>query len=119
MYYKRELGFKEIIRRYLVWSIVINCFIFRALIIAAFNLRPGLTSASPVLHGITKDLLWCSTLASLLTSIPFLLCFGFCSLFAGHLANRYQPEKMITFKSNLHRYCNVSKGLYKIPQFTG
>jgi CP family cyanate transporter-like MFS transporter len=37
-----------------------------------------------------------STLASLLTSIP-LVCFGFCSLFAGRLANRYQPEKMITF----------------------
>ncbi|WP_337133387.1 CynX/NimT family MFS transporter [Priestia megaterium] len=67
-----------------------------ALILAAFNLRPGLTSVSPVLHGITKDLGMSSTLASLLTSIP-LLCFGFCSLFAGRLANRYQPEKMITF----------------------
>ncbi|MEH6929479.1 MFS transporter [Priestia megaterium] len=67
-----------------------------ALILAAFNLRPGLTSVSPVLHGITKDLGMSSTLASLLTSIP-LLCFGFCSLFAGRLANRYQPEKIITF----------------------
>lgn len=67
-----------------------------ALILAAFNLRPGLTSVSPVLHGITKDLDMSSTLASLLTSIP-LVCFGFCSLFAGRLANRYQPEKMITF----------------------
>ncbi|MGE7717531.1 MFS transporter [Priestia aryabhattai] len=67
-----------------------------ALILAAFNLRPGLTSVSPVLHGITKDLGMSSTLASLLTSIP-LLCFGFCSLFAGRLANRYQPEKVITF----------------------
>ncbi|MEH7518235.1 MFS transporter [Priestia megaterium] len=67
-----------------------------ALILAAFNLRPGLTSVSPVLYGITKDLGMSSTLASLLTSIP-LLCFGFCSLFAGRLANRYQPEKMITF----------------------
>ncbi|MGC3790200.1 CynX/NimT family MFS transporter [Priestia aryabhattai] len=67
-----------------------------ALILAAFNLRPGITSVSPVLHGITKDLGMSSTLASLLTSIP-LVCFGFCSLFAGRLANRYQPEKMITF----------------------
>ncbi|BFI99034.1 MULTISPECIES: MFS transporter [Priestia] len=67
-----------------------------ALILAAFNLRPGLTSVSPVLHGITKNLGMSSTLASLLTSIP-LLCFGFCSLFAGRLANRYQPEKIITF----------------------
>ncbi|MEK1832571.1 MFS transporter [Priestia megaterium] len=66
-----------------------------ALILAAFNLRPGLTSVSPVLHGITKDLGMSSTLASLLTSIP-LVCFGFCSLFAGRLANRYQSEKMIT-----------------------
>lgn len=47
-----------------------------ALILAAFNLRPGLTSVSPVLHGITKDLGMSSTLASLLTSIP-LVCFGF------------------------------------------
>ncbi|MGG0592608.1 MFS transporter [Priestia megaterium] len=67
-----------------------------ALILAAFNLRPGLTSVSPVLHGITKDLGMSSTLASLLTSIP-LVCFGFCSLFAGRLANRYQSEKIITF----------------------
>lgn len=37
-----------------------------------------------------------SASASLLTSIP-LLCFGFCSLFAGHLASRYQSEKTITF----------------------
>jgi MFS transporter, CP family, cyanate transporter len=73
-----------------------NILFLFALILAAFNLRPGLTSVSPVLHGITKDLGMSSTLASLLTSIP-LLCFGFCSLFAGRLANRYQPEKMITF----------------------
>ncbi|MEW4211700.1 MFS transporter [Priestia megaterium] len=72
-----------------------NLFLF-AIILAAFNLRPGLTSVSPVLHGITKELGMSSTLASLLTSIP-LLCFGFCSLFAGRLANRYQPEKVITF----------------------
>jgi len=37
-----------------------------------------------------------SALASLLTSIP-LLCFGFCSLFAGRLASRFQSEKTITF----------------------
>ncbi|MGF9857818.1 MFS transporter [Priestia endophytica] len=67
-----------------------------ALILAAFNLRPGITSVSPVLHGITKELGMSSTSASLLTSIP-LLCFGFCSLFAGRLANRYQSEKIITF----------------------
>lgn len=67
-----------------------------ALILAAFNLRPGITSVSPVLHGITKELGMSSASASLLTSIP-LLCFGFCSLFAGRLANRYQSEKIITF----------------------
>lgn len=73
-----------------------NILFLFALILAAFNLRPGITSVSPVLHGITKELGMSSTLASLLTSIP-LLCFGFCSLFAGRLANRYQPEKIITF----------------------
>ncbi|WP_342570113.1 MFS transporter [Paenibacillus sp. FSL R5-0749] len=68
---------------------------FFALILASFNLRPGITSISPVLHGITDDLGMSSTSASLLTSIP-LLCIGFCSLFAGRLANRYQAEKIIT-----------------------
>ncbi|MDL2029716.1 MFS transporter [Bacillus subtilis] len=67
-----------------------------ALILAAFNLRPGITSVSPVLHGITEELSMSSMSASLLTSIP-LICFGFCSLFAGRLANRYQSEKIITF----------------------
>lgn len=67
-----------------------------ALILAAFNLRPGITSVSPVLHGISNELGMSSASASLLTSIP-LLCFGFCSLFAGRLANRYQSEKTITF----------------------
>lgn len=65
-----------------------------ALILASFNLRPGITSVSPVLQGITKDLGMNSTSASLLTSIP-LLCIGFCSLFAGRLASRYQSEKII------------------------
>jgi len=73
-----------------------NILFLFALILAAFNLRPGITSVSPVLHGITKELGMSSTSASLLTSIP-LLCFGFCSLFAGRLANRYQSEKVITF----------------------
>lgn len=67
-----------------------------ALILAAFNLRPGITSVSPVLNDITKELGMSSALASLLTSIP-LLCFGLCSLFAGRLANRFQTEKTITF----------------------
>ncbi|PVE71161.1 CynX/NimT family MFS transporter [Priestia megaterium] len=73
-----------------------NILFLFALILAAFNLRPGITSVSPVLHEITKELGMSSTSASLLTSIP-LLCFGFCSLFAGRLANRYQSEKVITF----------------------
>ena len=67
-----------------------------ALILAAFNLRPGITSVSPVLNDITKELGMSSALASLLTSIP-LLCFGLCSLFASRLANRFQTEKTITF----------------------
>lgn len=73
-----------------------NKLLFFALILAAFNLRPGITSVSPVLNDITKGLGMSSAMASLLTSIP-LLCFGFCSLFAGRLANRFQAEKTITF----------------------
>jgi MFS transporter, CP family, cyanate transporter len=73
-----------------------NILLLFALILASFNLRPGITSVSPVLHGVTKDLGMNSTSASLLTSIP-LLCIGFCSLFAGRLASRFQLEKVITF----------------------
>ncbi|MEK5406647.1 MFS transporter [Paenibacillus sp. FSL W8-0439] len=68
---------------------------FFALILASFNLRPGITSVSPLLHGITDDLGMSSTTASLLTSIP-LLCMGIGSLFAGRLASRFQSEKVIT-----------------------
>jgi len=68
---------------------------FFALILASFNLRPGITSISPLIHGITDDLGMSSTIASLLTSIP-LLCMGIGSLFAGRLASRFQSEKMIT-----------------------
>ncbi|MFD1887619.1 MFS transporter [Paenibacillus wenxiniae] len=68
---------------------------FFALILASFNLRPGITSVSPLLHGITDELGMSSTTASLLTSIP-LLCMGIGSLFAGRLASRFQSEKIIT-----------------------
>ncbi|MDN4079321.1 MFS transporter [Paenibacillus polymyxa] len=68
---------------------------FFALILASFNLRPGITSVSPLLHGITDDLGMSSTTASLLTSIP-LLCMGIGSLFAGRLASHFQSEKIIT-----------------------
>ena len=77
-----------------------------ALILAAFNLRPGITSVSPVLNDITKGLGMSSALASLLTSIP-LLCFGFCSLFAGRLANRFQAEKIITFFITIYAFKNI------------
>lgn len=66
-----------------------------ALILAAFNLRPGITSVSPVLHTLTDQLQMNSATASLLTSIP-LVCIGFCSLLAGRLSQRYGLEKIIT-----------------------
>lgn len=72
-----------------------NTLFFFALILASFNLRPGITSVSPALQGIIADLGMSSTTASLLTSIP-LICIGICSFFAGRLANRYQSERIIT-----------------------
>lgn len=72
-----------------------NILFLIALILASFNLRPGITSISPVLNGITTELGMNATLASLLTSIP-LVCIGFCSLFAGRLASRYKLERIVT-----------------------
>lgn len=72
-----------------------NILFFIALILASFNLSPGITSISPVLNGIATELDMSTTLASLLTSNS-LVCIGFCSLFAGRLASRYQSERVIT-----------------------
>ncbi|MEC2078554.1 CynX/NimT family MFS transporter, partial [Metabacillus fastidiosus] len=72
-----------------------NFLFILALVLAAFNLRPGITSVSPVLHTLTDQLQMSSAAVSLLTSIP-LICIGFCSLLAGRLAQRYGIEKTIT-----------------------
>ncbi|MEK4877926.1 MULTISPECIES: MFS transporter [Paenibacillus] len=67
-----------------------------AVILASLNLRPAITSVSPILQLLTDQLHLNSAAASLLTSIP-LLCIGICSLFAGRVSGRFGLERTIAF----------------------
>nr|WP_245790737.1 MFS transporter [Streptomyces monashensis] len=59
-----------------------------ALVIAALNLRPGVTSLGPVLEEIRASLAMSGTVAGLLTSIPA-VCFALVGSMAPALARRY------------------------------
>ncbi|MFD8391011.1 CynX/NimT family MFS transporter [Streptomyces sp. NPDC059680] len=59
-----------------------------ALVIAALNLRPGVTSLGPVLEEVRDSLAMSGTVAGLLTSIPA-VCFALVGSMAPALARRY------------------------------
>ncbi|MGW0583294.1 MFS transporter, partial [Streptomyces sp. NPDC002920] len=59
-----------------------------ALVLAALNLRPGVTSLGPVLEEVRDSLAMSGTLAGLLTSVPA-VCFALVGATAPALARRY------------------------------
>nr|WP_218617801.1 MFS transporter [Cryptosporangium aurantiacum] len=65
-----------------------------ALILAALNLRPAVTSLGPVLEEIRADLGMSAGLAGLLTSVPA-LCFAVVGVTAPRLARRFGPDAVI------------------------
>ena len=65
-----------------------------ALVLAAVNLRPAVTSLGPVLAEARADLGMSATVAGLLTSIPA-VCFALVGLTAPRLARRYGPDAVI------------------------
>ncbi|MEK5640858.1 MULTISPECIES: MFS transporter [Paenibacillus] len=65
-----------------------------ALFLAALNLRPAISSVSPLLALIRDDLGMSSAAASLLTSIP-VLCMGLLSPVSAKLAGRVGTERVI------------------------
>ncbi|GAA1360787.1 CynX/NimT family MFS transporter [Streptomyces beijiangensis] len=65
-----------------------------ALVLAALNLRPAVTSLGPVLEEIRAGLGMSATVAGLLTSVPA-LCFALVGFTAPRLARRYGPGGVI------------------------
>ncbi|MEQ6356292.1 MFS transporter [Lysinibacillus sp. M3] len=67
-----------------------------AIILASFNLRPVITSVSPLLGTIRESLQMSAATASLLTSLA-VLCMGLFAPFAIKLANRFSIERAIAY----------------------
>ncbi|MGE7673653.1 CynX/NimT family MFS transporter [Lysinibacillus sp. NPDC094403] len=67
-----------------------------AIILASFNLRPVITSVSPLLGTIRDSLQMSAATASLLTSLA-VLCMGLFAPFAIKLANRFSIERTIAY----------------------
>ncbi|WP_079911798.1 CynX/NimT family MFS transporter [Paenibacillus sp. 32352] len=66
-----------------------------ALFLASLNLRPAISSISPLLETIRNDLGMNGSVASLLTSIP-VLCMGVFSPLAVKLSSRWGLERILT-----------------------
>lgn len=67
-----------------------------AIILASFNLRPVITSVSPLLGTIRESLHMSAATASLLTSLA-VLCMGLFAPFAIKLANRFSLERTVAY----------------------
>lgn len=80
-----------------------------ALVIAALNLRPGVTSLGPVLEEVRHSLAMSGTVAGLLTSIPA-VCFALVGSTAPALARRYGASGAIAAGAAL-----VTAGLVTRP----
>ncbi|MCT6816110.1 MAG: MFS transporter, partial [Lysinibacillus fusiformis] len=67
-----------------------------AIILASLNLRPVITSVSPLLGTIRESLHMSAASASLLTSLA-VLCMGLFAPIALKLANRWSIERAIAY----------------------
>jgi CP family cyanate transporter-like MFS transporter len=66
-----------------------------AICLAGMNMRPAISSLSPVLGAVRQATGMSSTMAGLLTTLP-VLCFGLFAPLAPLLARRISPEKIMT-----------------------
>ncbi|WP_137823434.1 CynX/NimT family MFS transporter [Pseudomonas sp. D(2018)] len=66
-----------------------------ALVLAAINLRPGITSLAPLIERIAHELALSRSLISLTTALP-VLCMGLLAPLAPRLAVRFGLERVIT-----------------------
>ncbi|MBA1244642.1 CynX/NimT family MFS transporter [Pseudomonas japonica] len=65
-----------------------------ALVLVALNLRPALSSLSPLLHRVSEDLGLSAAVAGLLTTLP-VFCLGVFAPLAPLLARRFGPERTV------------------------
>lgn len=65
-----------------------------ALLVAAVNLRPAVTSLGPVLEEVRRGLGMSSTVAGLLTSVPT-LCFSLFGIAGPRLERRFGPGAVV------------------------
>ncbi len=94
-----------------------------AIFIAALNLRPVITSVSPLLETIRESLNMSAALASLLTALP-VLCMGIFAPFAVKITKRLSIEKTIAYSllliciSTATRYFATSSWIMLLTAFT-
>lgn len=85
-----------------------------AIILASFNLRPVITSVSPLLGIIRESLHMSAATASLLTSLA-VLCMGLFAPFAIQLANRWSIERAIAYSLILIGLATAARFLLILP----
>lgn len=76
-------------------KVVSRIFYLIALVLAAINLRPGITSFAPLIERIASDLSLSRAWVSLVTALP-VLCMGLLAPLAPRLALRFGLERTIT-----------------------
>jgi CP family cyanate transporter-like MFS transporter len=76
-------------------KVVSRIFYLFALVLAAINLRPGITSFAPLIERIASDLSLSRAWVSLVTALP-VLCMGLLAPLAPRLALRFGLERTIT-----------------------
>jgi len=69
-------------------------FVFTALFLAAFNLRPAITSLSPLLETVRADLHLSIAMAGVLSMLP-VMCFGVFTLLAPSLLRRTSADRVV------------------------
>jgi len=69
-------------------------FVFSAIFLAAFNLRPAITSLSPLLETVRADLHLSLAMAGVLAMLP-VLCFGVFTLLAPPLLRRMSADRVV------------------------
>src|SRR5690606_38419787 len=85
-------------------------YLLLAIIVAAFNLRPIITSVGPLLDILQRELAMNGVIASLLTTLP-VLCMGIFAPVATGLRERFGLERAIFFAIALIAAATVTRGI--------
>ena len=89
-------------------------FLLFGLVLVALNLRPALSSISPLLGEVSASLHLSAAAAGLLTTLP-VLCLGLFAPFAPRLARRFGAERVILGILLLLAIGIVLRSLFAVP----